>query len=101
MHDPTTLNRQGADIGTQYRSEIFYVDQQQAEEASEFIKVLEKEKVFSNPIITQLSQAPEFYEAEAYHDDYYDLNREKNSYCTAVIDPKINKLRKSFAALLK
>jgi peptide-methionine (S)-S-oxide reductase len=101
MHDPTTLNRQGADIGTQYRSEIFYVNQEQAREASDFIKVLERDGIFSNPVVTRISPASEFYEAEAYHDDYYDLNREKNSYCTAVIDPKINKLRKSFAAFLK
>ena len=61
----------------------------------------ENEKIFSSKIVTAVSKAEPFFEAEAYHDDYYDLNREKNSYCTAVIDPKVSKLRKSFSSLLK
>lgn len=101
MHDPTTLNRQGADIGTQYRSAIFYHNPGQKKLAEEYIQALEQEKVFSRPVVTQLSPAGAFYVAEDYHQDYYNQNRDKNSYCTAVIDPKISKLRKSFAHLLK
>jgi peptide-methionine (S)-S-oxide reductase len=101
MHDPTTLNRQGGDIGTQYRSAIFYHNAEQKAEAEACIAKLEAEKVFSNPIVTELSEISEYYEAEDYHDNYYDENREKNSYCSVVIDPKINKLRKSYAHLLK
>lgn len=100
MHDPTTLNRQGADIGTQYRSAIFYHTPEQKKLAEEYIKKLDEEKVFGRPIVTELSPADIFYVAEDYHQDYYNRNREANSYCTAVIDPKINKLRKSFAHLL-
>lgn len=101
MHDPTTLNRQGADIGTQYRSAVYYHNEQQLQATRAYIHKLEEEQVFSNPVVTELSPAEAFYAAEDYHSDYYDLNREKNSYCTAVIDPKVNKLRKSYAHLLK
>ena len=101
MHNPTTLNRQGADVGTQYRSEIFYLSEIQKNESEKKITELENEKIFSSKIVTAVSKAEPFFEAEAYHDDYYDLNREKNSYCTAVIDPKVSKLRKSFSSLLK
>lgn len=101
MHDPTTLNRQGADIGTQYRSAVFYHNDTQLETTRAYIRKLEQEQVFANPVVTELSPAAEFYPAEDYHSNYYDLNREKNSYCTAVIDPKVNKLRKSYAHLLK
>lgn len=101
MHDPTTLNRQGGDIGTQYRSAIFYHNAEQKTEAEAYISKLEEEKVFSNPIVTELSELGVYYDAEDYHDNYYNQNREKNSYCSVVIDPKINKLRKSYAHLLK
>lgn len=100
MHDPTTLNRQGADIGSQYRSAVFYHNDIQKEKTLQFIANLEKDNTFPSKIVTEVSLATEFYPAEDYHDNYYDLNRDKNSYCTAVIDPKINKLRKSFAHLL-
>jgi len=101
MHDPTTLNRQGADIGTQYRSAIFYANEEQKILSENFIKKLEEEQTFSEPIVTEISPLDVFYPAEDYHQDYYNQNREKNSYCTAVIDPKVNKLRKSFQHLMK
>lgn len=100
MHDPTTLNRQGADIGTQYRSAIYYYNDEQKQIAESLIQQLESEGVF-NKIVTEVSPADTFYIAEDYHQNYYEQNREANSYCTAVIDPKVNKLRKSFAHLLK
>lgn len=101
MHNPTTLNRQGGDIGTQYRSAIFYHNSEQKTVAENYIQELEAEKVFEDKIVTEISPAETFYPAEDYHQDYYNLNREKNSYCTVVIDPKVNKIRKSYAHLLK
>lgn len=100
MHDPTTLNRQGADIGTQYRSAIYYYNDEQKQTAEALIQQLESEGVF-NKIVTEVSPVDTFYVAEDYHQNYYEQNRQSNSYCTAVIDPKVNKLRKSFAHLLK
>ncbi len=101
MHDPTTLNRQGADVGTQYRSAIFYHNEEQKILAGDFIRKLTEERVFSRPIVTEISPLGTYYPAEEYHQDYYNQNREKNSYCTAVIEPKVNKLRKTFLHLLK
>lgn len=101
MHDPTTINRQGADIGTQYRSAIFYHNEEQKLMAANYIKKLNEEQIFSRPVVTELISLNTFYPAEAYHQDYYNLNREKNSYCMAVIEPKINKLRRTFLHLLK
>jgi peptide-methionine (S)-S-oxide reductase len=100
MHDPTTLNRQGADIGTQYRSVIFFQDDSQKSEAELYIKELENNGTYSN-IVTEISPAETFYIAEDYHQNYYNGNRLSNSYCTVVIDPKVNKLRKAYAHLLK
>ena len=99
-HDPTTLNRQANDVGTQYRSGIFYTDNEQFETASKFMKALEAEKVFENPIVTELTPLDVFYDAEDEHDSYYDLNREQ-PYCTYLIDPKIKKLSTHFKTLLK
>lgn len=101
LHDPTTLNRQGGDIGTQYRSEIFYHNESQKTMAELFIKQLTDDAVFEDPIVTQMSAYGIFYQAEDYHQNYYNLNRTKNAYCVAVIDPKVAKMRKSFAHLLK
>jgi peptide-methionine (S)-S-oxide reductase len=101
MHNPTTLNRQGGDIGTQYRSAIYYHNPEQKEIAEKYVLELENEKVFEDKIVTEISPAETFYHAEDYHQDYYNLNRENNSYCTVVIDPKVNKIRKSYAHLLK
>jgi peptide-methionine (S)-S-oxide reductase len=101
MHDPTTLNRQGHDVGTQYRSAIFYNSREQKDSAEAFIKKLTDDKVFSAPIVTEVVPLGVYYNAEDYHQDYYNQNREENSYCTAVIDPKVAKLRKTFSHLLK
>ncbi len=93
IHDPTTLNRQGADVGTQYRSAIFYHDDEQKRKAEEKIVALTAEKVHDDPIVTQVAPLTEFYPAETYHDDYYNRNPTQ-PYCQAVIAPKLSKLRK-------
>lgn len=90
-HDPTTLNRQGNDVGTQYRSEIFYTSQYQKEAAENFITLLEKEKVFSDKIVTKVSAFDIFYEAEGYHQDYYANNKDQ-PYCQVMISPKLKKI---------
>ncbi|GIZ07598.1 peptide-methionine (S)-S-oxide reductase MsrA [Flavobacterium sp. UMI-01] len=99
-HDPTTLNRQGNDIGTQYRSEIFYTNEEQKNTAETFIKELQEQKVFTSPIVTQISKASTFYEAEDYHHNYYNGNKEQG-YCSFVITPKIEKVKKVFKEKLK
>ena len=101
MHDPTQLNRQGNDVGTQYRSAIFYNSQAQKDSAEAFINKLTIDKVFDHAIVTELQPLGIYYNAEDYHQDYYNQNRLENSYCTAVIDPKVSKLRKTFSHLLK
>lgn len=98
-HDPTTLNRQGNDVGTQYRSAIFYTDDTQKNTASEIMQQLTQEKVFNNPIVTELVAAPEFYLAEKEHWSYYANNKEQ-MYCSLVINPKLQKLRKEYANYL-
>lgn len=95
-HDPTTLNRQGNDIGSQYRSVIYYHDEMQEKLAFSYLKKLTEEKLWSDPIVTEVSPLPKFYEAEIYHDDYYNQNRNQ-PYCTFVVAPKVEKLRKIFA----
>ena len=99
-HDPTTLNRQGNDVGTQYRSAIFYADVEQKREAENFIQELEAAGTYSKPIVTTLEQLADFYEAEGYHQKYY-ANNPYQPYCQAMIPPKLNKLHKQFAELLK
>ena len=99
-HDPTTLNRQGNDVGTQYRSAIFFADEQQKAEAANFIKELEEAKTFSNPIVTSLEPLAEFYPAEDYHQKFY-ANNPYQPYCQYSIPPKLNKLHKQFSTLLK
>lgn len=89
-HDPTTLNRQGADEGTQYRSAIFYGDDAQRKVAED--SRTQAQKDFSRPIVTEITRAGEFYAAENYHQDYYRLNKDKNPYCQVVIAPKLRKL---------
>jgi peptide-methionine (S)-S-oxide reductase len=99
-HDPTTLNRQGADVGTQYRSVVFYHNDEQ-KAAAEFYKAeLDASAAFSRPIVTEISPLPTFYVAEDYHQNYYRQNGEE-SYCQYVIQPKLDKFRKAFAAKLK
>ncbi|KAB5491648.1 peptide-methionine (S)-S-oxide reductase MsrA [Flagellimonas hadalis] len=90
-HDPTTLNRQGNDVGTQYRSEIFYTTQEQRYLAEEFIALLEKEGIFASPIVTAISEEKPFYLAEEEHHNYYNDHRQQ-LYCQFIIDPKIKKL---------
>ena len=99
-HDPTTLNRQGNDVGTQYRSAIFYADDEQKREAGAFIKELNDSKAFGNPVVTTLEPLGEFYEAEDYHQKYY-ANNPYQPYCQYMIPPKLNKLHKQFGELLK
>lgn len=99
-HDPTTLNRQGADVGTQYRSEVFYHDDAQKKVTEDYIKVLNSENVFGKPVVTKVSAASKFYVAEDYHQNYYARNKEK-SYCSYVITPKVDKVRKQYSDKLK
>lgn len=97
IHDPTTLNRQGADSGTQYRSVIFYHDQAQKVDAQDTIKKMSS--IWDVPIVTELSPAPQFYIAEDYHQNYYRQHPEQG-YCSFVVAPKVAKARKLFAAKL-
>ena len=99
-HDPTTLNRQGADIGTQYRSVIFFHTEKQKNTINKVIKILKEEEVFDLPIVTQVSPIGDFYTAEGYHQDYYELNKSE-PYCKMVILPKIEKVKKVFKEQLK
>jgi peptide-methionine (S)-S-oxide reductase len=99
-HDPTTLNKQGADVGTQYRSAIFYHSQEQKTKATAYIQLIEKEKLYANPIVTQIEEAGVFYLAEDYHQNYYNQNKEQG-YCQYVIAPKLDKLRKYYKSKLK
>jgi len=99
-HDPTTLNRQGADVGTQYRSVIFYHSEEQKELAEKYKAELNKTKAFDKPVITTIEKAAPFYVAENYHQDYYLKNGEL-PYCRLVILPKMEKLEKLFKSKLK
>jgi peptide-methionine (S)-S-oxide reductase len=100
IHNPTTKNRQGADVGPQYRSIILYHDQQQKDTAEQIIDELEADGVFSDPIVTEVEPLDTFYEAEEKHQDYYRRNPGL-PYCQAVIEPKLSKLRKKHAAKLQ
>lgn len=100
IHDPTTLNRQGADVGAQYRSAIFYNSPEQRETAEQVIAELAAAKVWDDPIVTEATQLSEFYPAEEYHRDYYQRNPSQ-PYCQAVIAPKVTKARKHFLDKLK
>lgn len=100
VHDPTTLNRQGADRGTQYRSVIFYNSDEQKQAAQSIISELNKAKVYDNPIVTTVEPFIKFYEAEDYHQDYYANNKDK-PYCQLVIQPKLEKFEKVFKDKLK
>jgi peptide-methionine (S)-S-oxide reductase len=100
IHDPTTLNRQGADSGTQYRSVIFYHTPEQQEIAKQTIAELSAEKIFDNPIVTEVAPLTEFYGAEDYHQDYFERNPNQ-PYCMGVVAPKVAKFRKYFLEKLK
>ncbi|MDT0293076.1 peptide-methionine (S)-S-oxide reductase MsrA [Mesonia ostreae] len=97
-HDPTTLNRQGNDVGTQYRSAIFFEDEQQKEIAHKVIEELNRE-IFENKIVTEVTAYTNFYEAEFQHQNFYN-NNPRQPYCQIIINPKLKKLRESFAYLL-
>jgi len=100
IHDPTTLNRQGHDVGTQYRSAIFYHSPEQKRIAEETIAAFTNDEVYSNRIVTEVVPAGTWYEAESYHQEYFARNPFQG-YCTAVVGPKVTKVRKQFAAKLK
>lgn len=100
VHDPTTLNRQGADVGTQYRSIIFYKNEEQKQAALSIINSLRKAKVYDSPIVTTLEPFTKFYKAEEYHQNYYQNNKNQ-PYCQMVIQPKLEKFEKVFKNKLK
>jgi peptide-methionine (S)-S-oxide reductase len=100
VHDPTTLNRQGADVGTQYRSAVFYHDASQKATAEKAVATLTAEKVWANPIVTEIEPFDKFFIAESKHQNYY-ANNKTQGYCQVVINPKLEKFRKKFADQLK
>lgn len=100
-HDPTTLNRQGNDIGTQYRSGIFYHNEEQKQKAEKYKAELNKSGAFDNPIVTEITPFSVFYPAEDYHQQYFENNENNNPYCRVVIRPKVDKFRKVFKNKLK
>ncbi len=100
IHDPTTLNRQGADVGTQYRSAIFYHSDAQKKTAELVIREMERSNIWGNPIVTEITPFKAFYPAEDYHQDYYKQHGNE-PYCRLVIEPKVSKLRKHFTDKLK
>ncbi|MEZ7500296.1 peptide-methionine (S)-S-oxide reductase MsrA [Flavobacterium sp. Arc3] len=99
-HDPTTINRQGNDVGTQYRSEIFYHNEEQKKIAEDYINLMTSEDTFGKRIVTKISAASKFYEAEDYHQNYYNDNKSQG-YCSYIITPKIEKLKKVYNDKLK
>lgn len=100
VHDPTSLNRQGNDIGTQYRSAIFYHDETQKQIAEDYICQLETSSAYDNPIVTEIKPFEAFYPAEDYHDDYYNLNKEQ-PYCRTVVRPKVEKFKRKFQSKIR
>ena len=100
IHDPTTLNRQGGDVGTQYRSAIFYHDDEQKMIAEELIRDLNSQQIWDRPIVTEVAKLDKFYMAEDYHQEYFARNPYQ-PYCQAVVAPKVSKFRKHFLDLLK
>ena len=101
VHDPTSLNRQGADEGTQYRSAIFYHNEEQKQKAEYYKSELNKNGAYNKTIVTEIAAAEIFYPAENYHQEYYELNKNSNPYCSIVIRPKLDKFKKVFADKLK
>ncbi|HYP50886.1 MAG TPA: peptide-methionine (S)-S-oxide reductase MsrA [Pyrinomonadaceae bacterium] len=100
VHDPTTLNRQGGDVGTQYRSAIFYHSPEQKQIAHEVIEEITSERLYDNPIVTEVTEFANFYPAEDYHQEYF-ANNPTQPYCAAVVAPKVRKFRDKFADRLK
>ncbi|MDR6537166.1 peptide-methionine (S)-S-oxide reductase MsrA [Variovorax soli] len=100
VHDPTTPNRQGNDVGTQYRSGIYYVDEAQKQVADEVIREIEASKTYRAPVVTEVKPLANYSAAEAYHQDYF-LNNPNQGYCAFVVGPKVEKFQKTFAAKVK
>ncbi|MEX2284769.1 MAG: peptide-methionine (S)-S-oxide reductase MsrA [Gemmatimonadota bacterium] len=100
IHDPTTLNRQGGDVGTQYRSAIYYHSPEQKAVAEDVIRDLTGQKLWADPLVTEITALPEFYPAEAYHQEYYERNPDQG-YCQAVVGPKVAKFRSKYFEKLK
>ena len=100
LHDPTTLNRQGNDVGTQYRSAVFYHSEEQRRIATETIAEFNREKIWDRPIVTEVTAAQTFYPAEDYHQEYY-VNNPGQGYCQIIIAPKVAKFRQKFLSKLK
>lgn len=100
IHDPTTLNRQGNDAGTQYRSAIFYHSEEQRDAAGEVIRELEAARTWRDPVVTEVTPASDFYPAEAYHQEYF-ANNPMQPYCQFVVSPKVQKFRKKFPSQVK
>ena len=100
IHDPTTLNRQGNDIGSQYRSAIYYHDAEQKQTAEKVMAEIAEAGIWSGPLVTELEEAGEFFVAEDYHQDYF-ANNPDQAYCRAVVAPKVSKFRSKFAHLMK
>ena len=101
VHDPTSLNRQGADVGTQYRSAIFYHTPAQKEKAEFYKKEVDRSGSYEKPIVTEVTAASKFYAAEDYHQEYYQNNKNTNPYCSIVIRPKLEKFQKVFGKKIK
>ena len=101
VHDPTSLNRQGADVGTQYRSAIFYHNDEQKKKAEYYKNELDKSGAYNKPIVTEIAPFTKFYKAENYHQQYYENNKNANPYCSIVIRPKLEKFQKVFGKKLK
>jgi len=101
VHDPTSLNRQGADVGTQYRSAIFYHNAAQKEKAEYYKNELNHSGAYDKPIVTEIAPLSKFYPAEDYHQEYYENNKNSNPYCSVVIRPKLEKFEKVFGKKLK
>lgn len=101
IHDPTTLNRQGNDVGTQYRSAIFYHSDEQKKDAEDVVRELTSEKVFGGRIVTELAPASQFHVAEDYHQEYFQRVGAGNPYCSFVVEPKVAKFRKKYFDRLK
>jgi peptide-methionine (S)-S-oxide reductase len=101
VHDPTSLNRQGADVGTQYRSAIFYNSPEQKQKAEYYKAELNKAGAYDKPVVTEVTPTSEFYTAEDYHQEYYRNNKNTNPYCAIVIRPKLEKFQKVFAGKMK
>ncbi len=100
VHDPTTLNRQGNDVGEQYRSAIYYTTDQQKQELESFIQKLKDDNVYDQPITTEIKALDKFYEAEDYHQDYFEKNPTQ-PYCQLIVNPKVKKFKEKFSSLLK